>query len=116
MITQLLLLIFAHFIGDFIFQNKEMSLYKNPNNMPVNFAGRTEYFWWIYFSIAHASMHGLFVALIFNNIYVGILETICHWSIDLGKCNQLYNVHTDFMLHIMFKLLLIILYGTFICA
>jgi hypothetical protein len=66
---------------------------------------------WYYWLTAHALTHGLAVGVLLRwagydwNLAVGfaLAETVAHWLIDLGKCERLYNIHVDQLLHILCK-------------
>lgn len=59
---------------------------------------------WPYWLTAHAVIHGGGVALALNNTFLGVLETVAHWIIDFLKCDNVIDVETDQLLHILCKL------------
>jgi hypothetical protein len=58
---------------------------------------------WHYWLTAHALVHGGVVAMLTSNWYLGVLETLCHWLIDFGKCENVYGIHVDQGLHVFCK-------------
>lgn len=60
---------------------------------------------WIHVLSAHALMHGGGVALITQNFWLGLGETVAHWLTDFAKGEGLYGFHTDQFLHISAKFL-----------
>lgn len=59
---------------------------------------------WPYWLLAHGLFNGAGVAIVTGNVLLGIFETMAHSLIDWGKCEQLYDVHIDQLLHLMCKL------------
>ncbi len=68
---------------------------------------------WYYWLTSHALIHGAMVGAILWCWYgdkhlavaFAIAETVIHWLIDFGKCEKLYSVHLDQVLHLLCKLL-----------
>lgn len=107
-ISNLLLLIFGHVVGDFVFQSDAMAKGKNRHrqidmgSIPPGQAPQTV---WPYFLTAHAIVHGGIVTIVTGNILLGLAETVAHWIIDFGKCESWYGIHIDQLLHFVCKLL-----------
>ncbi len=60
---------------------------------------------WFYWMSAHALIQGGLILLVFPEFwYLGLIEVIAHFLTDVGKCEQRYNVHTDQLFHLLFKL------------
>jgi len=77
-------------------KNREIDLSRVPKGQkPLNL--------WFMWLTHHAMIHGLVVYLLTQNIYLGMTETIAHWFIDYGKCNNLYSPYGDQYLHIITK-------------
>ena len=55
---------------------------------------------WYYWLSAHALIHGGAVGLITGSLFLGLLETVVHWFIDFGKCEDWYGIHVDQALHV----------------
>ncbi len=110
-IQLLWLLIAGHCLADTALQpdvmakgkrRQEIDLSRVPKGQkPVNL----RFFWMTH----HAMIHGLIVCLITQNIYLGMAETILHWGIDYGKCENLYSPYGDQALHILTKVFYIII-------
>lgn len=94
-------LIAAHFLCDFSLQNDVMAVNKN-RNARTELQNHVNWYWWM---IAHAFIHGGAVALITNNVWLGIAEVALHFIIDFGKCERWYNIHVDQAMHIACKLI-----------
>ena len=66
---------------------------------------------WYYWLTAHALLHGAAVGILIQwgynnwNLALGfaIAESVAHWLIDFGKCEKMYNIHTDQALHVLCK-------------
>jgi hypothetical protein len=66
---------------------------------------------WFYWMTAHAFIHGGLVGAIalgfghstYAAIWVGVLETLLHFIIDVGKCEKYYNIGADQTLHVLCK-------------
>ena len=105
MLELFLCLIAVHALTDFSLQSSWMAKYKSPLEMPAEFAGHKSKWFWIECLFAHSLVNGLGVGIVTNNIYLGILETFAHFTIDLGKCLKFWGVHYDQFLHIVTKIL-----------
>lgn len=93
------LLAAAHFAFDYAWQGDTVAVNKNPNaNTPLQ-----KFVPWYYWLVSHAFMHGAAVALITNSGLLGLAETVAHFLIDLGKCQNKYSIHVDQALHIVCK-------------
>lgn len=103
------LLLAGHALADFALQSPWMAQAKNRNRKvdPATIPpGQTPQTIWPYVLTAHALIHGLTVALILGHvvgIYCGIGETVAHWVIDFGKCENKYGIHMDQALHVFCK-------------
>lgn len=53
----------------------------------------------------HALIHGGMVALITGSVLMGVIETLCHWSIDDQKCAGGISFRRDQALHLACKVL-----------
>ena len=95
----------CHAFADFVFQPDTMAKGKRRSYKTEPPPGIKYQATWFYWLTAHAIVHGSLVALITNNVSLGILEIICHWMIDFGKCENKYGIHTDQLLHFLCKLL-----------
>ena len=60
---------------------------------------------WFYWMSAHAMIHGGLIIMVFPEFwFLGLIEMVTHFFTDVGKCEQRYNVHTDQLFHLLFKL------------
>lgn len=90
-----------HSLLDFPLQGDATAVNKNPNaKTPLQ-----AHVPWFYWMGSHALLHGGGVALVTNSMFLGVLETIAHFFIDLGKCNGKYSIHVDQLLHVGCKVL-----------
>lgn len=94
----LFLLICSHFVCDYPLQSDFIAVGKNPAKSPYNGVH------WFWIMCGHSFTHGAGVAIVTNNVWLGISETVAHFLIDLAKCKGLTNIHTDQFLHIICKL------------
>lgn len=100
-VTVLFLLIFVHCLADFSLQGDATAINKNPDaNTPLQKAVP-----WYYWLGSHAIIHGGGVALVTGSIFLGVLETIAHFLIDLGKCKNYFSIHQDQLLHVLCKVI-----------
>ena len=88
-------LLIAHAITDVFLQSERMEVRKTPQ-------GGNEH--WFYWMLAHSLMNGLGVWIATGLMGLGITETVTHFAIDTGKCEKLYGVHIDQLLHLGTKL------------
>ena len=103
-------LLMGHAVADCALQSDSMARGKNRNRVPLNIpSGQKRQIAWPYFLTSHALIHGASVFVITGSIWLGISETIAHWFIDFGKCENWYGIHLDQSLHIGCKLLWIFL-------
>ena len=86
-------------------RNREINWLKVPKGQPpMNL--------WIMWLTHHSMIHGLvtmgIIYLITRNLVfsciIGIIETVSHWIIDFGKCENWYNPIVDQLLHIGIKI------------
>lgn len=96
-------LLVGHAVGDFALQTEWMARSKNATRRRTKGSERRDLIW-VHVLSAHALVHGGAVALATGMIWLGIAETIAHWTIDYGKSQQMYNFHTDQFLHLGCKL------------
>jgi hypothetical protein len=93
--SMLFLLIAAHFLADYPLQGDFLALNKaqsGPNYVP----------WWQAL-IAHAFIHGGFVALITGYWWLGLCEVVIHAATDHAKCDKRIGINTDQAIHIACK-------------
>ena len=96
-----LLLLAAHFWGDFVAQNDTMAAGKNPYK-PIPLHAHVPWYYWM---TAHAATHGAVVGLLLNNPILGVAEFVAHFWIDFAKCAGKISIHVDQALHVACKLL-----------
>jgi len=94
-------LLVGHALADFSLQTEVMAKGKNRHRSP-DFPSKFPH--WIYWLTAHALIHGGAVAIVTGIWWLGPIETVCHWLIDFGKCEEWYKNHVDQALHIACKL------------
>jgi hypothetical protein len=105
-------LMMGHALADFALQSDAMAKGKNrnrvidPSSIPVGQKMQVSWFYWL---TSHALIHGMLVWLITGSISLGVLESVCHWLIDFGKCDNKYGIHMDQFLHALCKLMWCIL-------
>lgn len=102
---KLFALIIGHAFADFVFQTEWMAKYKNRRNQSPPPIGQKQQSVWFYVLTAHALVHGGIVWIITGNVWLGIAETVAHWCIDFGKCENWYGIHTDQSAHVICKIL-----------
>ena len=100
-------LLVGHAVADFWAQSDSLAKMKNRHRDPAQFCppGQKPQKMWVYALTAHALMHGAAVAAITGNIWLGIGETVAHWLIDFGKCENWYGIHIDQALHLLAKVI-----------
>lgn len=113
--AMLFLLVAAHALVDFSLQTEWMARAKNrrvgpPAAYDPRLHGPVEVIW-PYVLGAHALQHGLAVYLITGRLGFGLAEAAAHALIDLGKCERLYDVHVDQLLHLTCKVVWCVLAG-----
>jgi hypothetical protein len=94
----LFLLLAGHAVCDYPLQGDFLARGKN-HRRPIPGVP-----WWQCL-FAHAMIHGGAVALITNNVWLGLAETLVHIVIDFGKCSNWYGFNADQTLHVLCKLL-----------
>lgn len=98
-IALLLLLIAGHLIADYPLQGDAIAVGKNRTIDPARFGVP-----WYYWMVSHAATHGMAVGLATGSVWLGLMETIAHFAIDAGKCEKLYGLHADQILHLACKI------------
>lgn len=97
-------LMVGHSAADYPLQSEWMVHAKNRHNIqPSNSSKRPDLIW-LHVLSAHAAVHAGLVALITQNLWLGLAEFVLHWFIDFGKSEHWYGFHTDQFLHISCKL------------
>ena len=103
-------LLVGHAVADFALQSTAMSRGKNRNIKPEYIPkGQTLTPTWFYWLTAHALIHGGCVYFITGVLYLGLFETFTHWIIDYVKCDNWLNPHTDQLLHLLSKVVIVLL-------
>lgn len=103
--NQLFLMICAHALADFPLQGEFIAKAKNRHTPAFNVPpGQKPQKVWLHALTAHALIHGGFVYLITGSLALGLAETVAHWLIDFGKCENWYGIHVDQGLHIGCKI------------
>ena len=92
----LIVLCLAHFVCDFALQSDRMAVEKSPGDDLT-----LDWRWWL---TAHASTHGLAVALLTGIPSLGLAEAILHAAIDWLKCRYRFSLALDQILHLVCKL------------
>lgn len=132
-IEMFILLIFGHFLGDFVFQNQTMADKKNRKSDLQNKGyhntqkdisdeiGKVlqiqtkDYFHksykmtWFYWMLTHGIVHGILVYFVVGNLWFGVIEVILHIIIDILKTEGKTTIHVDQLLHLITKVLYMIM-------
>ena len=121
-VLYLWLLLAGHCLADTSLQTDSMGRGKNRNReidmikVPV---GQTPMNLWYMWLTHHSMIHGLvtmgIIYFITRNFVLscilGIVETVSHWLIDFGKCDNWYSPIGDQLLHIAMKISYVIKIG-----
>jgi hypothetical protein len=106
MIEMFFKLVIGHAIADFWAQSDALAQMKNRNRPNTRVPpGQKPQTMWPYAMTAHALMHGAAVWAITGNAWLGAAETVAHWAIDFGKCENWYGIHEDQAAHLGCKVL-----------
>jgi hypothetical protein len=100
------LLMGVHYLCDFPLQTHAIAHEKSRHSK----TDLQKHVPWPYWLTAHAAVHGLGVALVTGSAFLGLLEMIAHWLIDLGKCEKWYSIHVDQTLHALCKFAWVLVY------
>lgn len=103
------LLLVAHAICDYPLQGDAVAINKN-RNAKTDLQKSVPWYYWMG---SHALMHGGAVALITGMPMLGVLETACHFMIDYLKCQKIFDIHIDQLLHIVCKLVWVFIWLVF---
>ena len=104
MITTFFYLLIGHAVADFALQSPWVAQAKNRHTGPP--PGYNEKAHgplqpvWIPTMLAHGLIHGGAVAIITNNPALAFIQFVTHTLIDLMKCERVYNVWVDQLLHL----------------
>ena len=106
MFEQLFALIIGHAVADFWAQSDSIAKMKNRNRDNSAFIppGQKAEAVWPYALTAHALIHGGVVWVITGNVWFGLFETVAHWLIDFGKCENWYGMKEDQGMHLLCKI------------
>ena len=97
-------LMVGHSVADYPLQSEWMVHAKNRHTKQPSSSSKRPDLIWLHVLTAHAMVHGGFVALFTQNIWLGLAETVAHWFTDFGKSERWYGFHTDQFLHIAYKI------------
>lgn len=86
----------AHFAADYSLQGDTMALQKSR----FTDNGLAKAVPWYYWMLAHACIHGAFVALITGRPLLGAIEVVLHFLTDDAKCRKVFGIHADQILHL----------------
>ena len=104
----LVMLLVVHAVADFALQSNDMAKGKNrnqPHDLSKIPLGQTPMVIWPYWLTSHALIHGGAVSLITGIWWLGLIETVIHWTIDYAKCENWTGIHTDQGLHVACKII-----------
>ena len=91
-----ILLLFGHCLADYPLQTDKLAVGKCPGSSVAGVH-------WTYWLAGHAGTHALVVALLTNNIWLGVAEFALHYIIDTCKCKGYFNLAFDQFLHVACK-------------
>ncbi len=92
-------MVVAHFALDYPLQGDTTAREKNRHSTTA-LQGFVPWYYWM---AAHALMQGGAVACITGSVPLGVAETVAHFLIDFGKCDNWYSIHVDQALHMACK-------------
>jgi hypothetical protein len=101
-------LLIGHALADFPWQGEYLARFKNRHHPGQDIRGHSETVW-PYVLTAHALIHAGVVWLITGSFFLGLLEFVLHWVIDLAKNEGWSNFHIDQGLHVATKVLIVVL-------
>ena len=104
------LLVVGHALADYPLQNEFMAVYKSRHAKNPHL-GAKEPRLWLHLLTNHAILHGGAVGLITTNVWLGLLEFVLHWLIDLAKNEHRTTLDQDQALHWLCKLGYVALIG-----
>ena len=100
----LLTLLTGHLVADYPLQGDAIARGKNRSMDPALFGVP-----WFYWMASHAATHAMMVGLLTQNVIAGGFEFVAHFLIDHGKCEKMYGIHADQILHVFCKILIVAL-------
>lgn len=106
-VSLFLILVAGHLIADYPLQGDAIARGKNRTIDPALFGVP-----WFYWMASHAATHAFAVGLATQSVVAGAFEFVAHFAIDHGKCSKLYGIHTDQILHIACKVLIVLAIAT----
>ena len=99
-------LLIGHAAADFWMQSDALAQMKNRNRPNTRVPpGQKPQVMWPYALTAHALLHGGVVWAITGSVWLGVAETVAHWLIDFGKCENWYGIHADQTAHVVCKVM-----------
>lgn len=104
------LLLVGHAVCDYPLQGEAVAVNKNRHaNTTLQ-----QHVPWYYWMVSHALMHGGAVALITGSVVLGLAETVCHFAIDYLKCEKVFDIHVDQLLHLICKIAWVLVWALFL--
>ena len=95
--TLLALMLVGHALADYPLQGDFLARGKSHRS-PIEGVP------WYHPLMAHAAIHGGFVGVITQSLFLGIAEFCLHIVIDYGKCDKWFGYNTDQILHVLCKI------------
>lgn len=97
-------LLIGHALADFPLQGEFLAVGKEMRGRLDELTGTT---WprgmWAFCLTVHALIHGGMVWAITGSVWLGVIELVIHWLIDLAKSARLMGFYLDQSLHILCK-------------
>lgn len=88
------LLLFSHALGDFGLQSEYLLTSKFPKKNKES--------WYVYL-LGHSIIHGGLIGFFTGSFTLALLETVCHFIIDLGLLKGKYSLLHEQLLHVVTK-------------
>ncbi len=110
MFERIILMLFAHAVGDAALQTQWMATYKHANS-PFHAHGKEYPHFWIFVLASHALTCGAMVYLFSGGlIWIGVIEAVSHFIVDYGSTHRWWNFGIDQGLHLLTKILLVLIW------
>jgi uncharacterized protein DUF3307 len=89
-------MVLGHFVADYPLQSDFVAKFKARS---ASLAAVP----WYYVLSGHAATHAVAVGLVTGSLTLALAEFVCHWIIDLAKCEGLTTIHLDQGFHVACK-------------
>ena len=101
-------LILGHLVADYALQTDFIAKFKSRKMSLASVP-------WYYVMLGHVGTHAAAVGFVTLSPFLALVELVCHFAIDVAKCEGTTTIHEDQALHVGCKALWAIFFAYGFC-